>query len=193
MRLDELLRTACDVIVQRGLANTRAADVAAAAGVSQALVFYHFDSKDRMLAQAFAYAADQDVAQLDAVVNSAALPLDKLKAILKLYAPANGSKSWELWIDGWSEALRVPELEKVTRRLDQRWKEGLTKVIQECANARVVDCADPHAAAWRLTALVDGLAVAVTVHPRSISRRQLAEWVRLAAAREFNLDPKDLT
>ena len=44
LRLDELLRTACDVIVQRGLANTRAADVAAAAGVSQALVFYHFES-----------------------------------------------------------------------------------------------------------------------------------------------------
>ena len=39
VRLDALLRTACDVIVQRGLANTRTADVAQAAGVSQALVF----------------------------------------------------------------------------------------------------------------------------------------------------------
>ena len=57
MRLDELLRTAVDVIVERGLANTRTGDVARAAGVSQALVFYHFTNKDALLAQAFAYAA----------------------------------------------------------------------------------------------------------------------------------------
>ncbi len=73
LRLDELLRTACDVIVQRGLANTRdGATWPRPPGVSQALVFYHFESKDRLLAQAFAYAAEQDLARLDdsAVVRS---------------------------------------------------------------------------------------------------------------------------
>src|SRR6185503_18147010 len=86
VRLDSLLRTACDVIVERGLANTRTADVANAAGVSQALVFYHFSSKERLLAQAFAYAAEQDLARLDAVLEAALSPLEKLRRILKLYA-----------------------------------------------------------------------------------------------------------
>jgi AcrR family transcriptional regulator len=192
LRLDELLRTACDVIVQRGLANTRAADVAAAAGVSQALVFYHFESKDRLLAQAFAYAAEQDLARLDAVVSSTAAPLAKLRSIIKLYAPSSGSKSWELWIDGWAEAIRVPDLEKVIRRLDQRWKDAMARVIAECAAADKVDCPDPVASAWRLTALIDGLAVQLTVHPRLITRRQLADWVRVAAARELGIDPAEL-
>lgn len=70
IRLDALLRTACDVIAERGLANTRTADVAQAAGVSQALVFYHFATKERLLAQAFEYAVEQDLARLDAVVRS---------------------------------------------------------------------------------------------------------------------------
>ena len=70
VRLDALLRTACEVIVQRGLANTRTADVAQAAGVSQALVFYHFTTKERLLAQAFTYAAEQDLARLDTVIRS---------------------------------------------------------------------------------------------------------------------------
>src|SRR5215813_9424069 len=131
MRLDELMRTACDVIIQRGLANTRTSDVAAAAGVSQALVFYHFESKERLLAQAFAYAAEQDLARLDAVVEPNDPPLRKLWALLKLYAPTTGSKSWELWIDGWAEAQRAPDLEKVIRRLDQRWREGTANVISE--------------------------------------------------------------
>ncbi len=67
--------------------------------MSQALVFYHFASKERLLAQAFSYAAEQDLARLDAVVSSSANPLEKLRKILKLYSPAGTSKSWAMWID----------------------------------------------------------------------------------------------
>ena len=121
VRLDELLRTAVAVIVDRGLANTRTGDVARAAGVSQALVFYHFSTKDALLEQAFAYAAEQDLAGLAAVLDGAAPPSEKVRQIVDLYAPAGRSKAWQLWIDGWSEALRNPDLEKRSRRLDLRW------------------------------------------------------------------------
>lgn len=193
MRLDALLRTACDVIVERGLANTRTADVAHAAGVSQALVFYHFATKERLLAQAFTYAAEQDLARLDAVVGSAATPLDKLRRILRWYAPTGRSKPWSMRIDGWAESLRVPELEKVSRRLDLRWKEALTEVISAGVADGTFTCDDPVGAAWRINALIDGLAVQVTVHDRVISRRQLGDWVRLGAARELGLEPERLT
>jgi AcrR family transcriptional regulator len=187
--LDALLRTACDVILARGLPNTRTADVAAAAGVSQALVFYHFESKDRLLAQAFAYAAEQDLARLDEAMAAKSKPLDKLRKLLKIYAPTGNSKAWALWIDGWAESMRVPELESVSRRLDLRWKESLTDVITTGVADGTFACDDPTGAAWRIIALVDGLAVQVTVHDRVISRRQLGEWVRLAAARELGIEP----
>jgi len=192
IRLDALLRTACDVILERGLPNTRTADVAAAAGVSQALVFYHFESKDRLLAQAFAYAAEQDLAQLDAIVASKSQPLSKLKSILKVYAPTGTSKAWAMWIDGWAESMRVPELEAVSRRLDLRWKEALTEVITDGVTAGAFRCDDPVGAAWRLIGLIDGLSVQVTVHPDVISRRTLNSWVRTAASRELDLDPRRL-
>lgn len=192
VRLDSLLRTACDVIVERGLANTRTADVAQAAGVSQALVFYHFSTKERLLAQAFAYAAEQDLARLDAVVRSTAPPLTKLKRILKLYSPAGRSTSWAMWIDGWAESLRTPELEKVSRRLDLRWKQDLTTIIAAGVLDGTFTCDDPAGAAWRINALMDGLSVQAAVHERVISRRQLGEWVRLTTAREVGLAPEDL-
>jgi AcrR family transcriptional regulator len=192
VRLDSLLRTACDVILTRGLPNTRTADVANAAGVSQALVFYHFESKDRLLARAFAYAAEQDLARLDEIVSSKAKPLEKLRKILKFYAPTGASKAWALWIDGWAESMRVPELEAVSRRLDLRWKEALTDVITDGVADGVFACDDPTGAAWRLIALIDGLAVQVTVHHRVIARRQLNDWIRGAAARELGLEPARL-
>ena len=189
VRLDALLRTACEVIVQRGLANTRTADVAQAAGVSQALVFYHFATKERLLAQAFTYAAEQDLARLDAVTRSPAAPLDRLRRILKLFAPTGGSSAWAMWIDGWSESLRSPELERVSRKLDLRWKEALTEVIVAGVDDGTFKCDDPNAASWRIHALIDGLAVQITVHPRLITRKQYTEWVRLTAARELGIEP----
>ena len=192
VRLDGLLRTACDVIGERGLANTRAADVAAAAGVSQALVFYHFETKERLLAQAFTWAAEQDLNRLDAVATSSATPLEKVRKILKWYAPTGSSKSWAMWIDCWSESMRVPELEKVSRRLDLRWKDALTDVIVAGVKEGEFSCPDPTGAAWRVIALIDGLAVQVTVHERVISRRQLSDWVRVTAARELGLKPEQL-
>ncbi|HEY8533275.1 MAG TPA: TetR/AcrR family transcriptional regulator [Micromonospora sp.] len=192
VRLDSLLRTACEVIAQRGVANTRTADIAQAAGVSQALVFYHFSTKERLLAQAFAYAAEQDVSRLEAVLKSTASPLEKLKRILKLYAPNGRSPSWAMWIDGWAESLRTPELEKVCRRLDLRWKEALTEVITAgCQDGSFV-CDDAEGAAWRINALINGLAVQVAVHDRVLPRRLATEWIRLAVARELGLRPEQL-
>ena len=181
------------MILERGLPNTRTADVAAAAGVSQALVFYHFESKDKLLARAFAYAAEQDLARLDTVARSGAKPLDKLRKILKMYAPTGTSKAWAMWIDGWAESMRVPELEAVSRRLDLRWKEALTEVIAAGVEDGTFHCPDAYGAAWRLVALIDGLAVQVTVHDRVITRRQLADWVRTAASNELGVDASSLT
>lgn len=191
MRLDALLSTACEVIARRGLANTRTADVAAAAGVSQALVFYHFETKDNLLARAFEYAAEQELSRVETVVRSSAPPLEKVRRILRLYGP-NASKMWAMWIDGWAESMRVPELERVTRRLDLRWREALSEAIRAGVASGAFACPDPQGAAWRITALADGLTVQATVHDRIISRRQLGEWVRMVAGRELGVEPSQL-
>ena len=194
VRLDALLRTACDVIVARGLANTRAADVAAAAGVSQALVFYHFETKDKLLARAFEYAAEQDLEKLEAVLRANSAPLEKLRRVLRLYAPTTtNGKAWELWIDGWAESARVPELEKVTRRMDLRWREAIIEVITAGVGTGDFTCPDPTASAWRILALVDGLNIQATAHERLFSRRQIGEWIRVAAAHEIGVTPAQLT
>ena len=192
VRLDALLRTACEVIVRRGISNTRTADVAEAAGVSQALVFYHFTSKERLLAQAFEYAAEQDIARLDAVARANSDALTKLKRLMKLYSPVGRVPAWSLWIDGWAESMRTPELEKVCRRLDLRWRQDLGRVIEDGVTEGVFDCPDPTGAAWRINAVMDGLALQYAVHERMISRRQVTEWVRLSTAREVGLDPARL-
>ncbi|MFE7569332.1 TetR family transcriptional regulator C-terminal domain-containing protein [Streptomyces sp. NPDC057539] len=54
--------------------------------------------------------------------------------------------------------------------------------------AAVLGCADPVSAAWRLTAMLDGLAVQMTSCEGSLPRATMLEWADEALARELGLD-----
>jgi AcrR family transcriptional regulator len=187
VRREEILQATCDQVASRGFANTRAADVAAALGVSTALIFYHFDSKERLLSEALGFAAERDLTRLDSAARGPGTAQERLARILRLYAPVGSSPGWTLWIDAWAAALRNRELAAVSRRLDVRWKDTVAAVIAEGVAAGEVVCDDPSGAAWRITALLDGLAIQTTVHPGVLTRRQMNEWVQAAADAELGI------
>jgi AcrR family transcriptional regulator len=58
----KLLAGALETLRSRGIAGTSARSIASAAGVNQALVFYHFGSVDELLAAAVQHGAQQRVA-----------------------------------------------------------------------------------------------------------------------------------
>ena len=191
VRREEILRATCREVIARGFASTRVGDVAAALGVSTGLVFYHFTNKETLLGEAFRYAASEDLERLSATAAGDGSAAQRLDRILRLYSPAGSSEAWLLWIDAWGQALRSPELAEVSRQLDLRWKQTLATVIREGVAAGEFSCADPDGAAWRLTALLDGLGVQVAVH-RGLPAASLVDWVRAAAAAELATDPAAL-
>jgi AcrR family transcriptional regulator len=191
VRREEILAAAVEEVQTRGFAATRVADVAKALGVSTALVFYHFETKDRLLAAALQQAVERDLARLAATVARGRTPLEQVRGILRLYAPQGDAPGWTLWVDAWAEALRSKEMREVAQGLDRRWKETLADTIRRGNEAGSFECAEPDATAWRLTAMLDGLAVQVTV-TRNLTRAQLSRWVREAAAAELGIAPDAL-
>jgi AcrR family transcriptional regulator len=192
-RQEELLRAAVEQIQARGVASLRIADVASALGVSNALVLYHFSTKEKLVAAAFAYAAEGDLTHLRKLLGRRTSAVRRLRAAVRWYAPTGQAKGWRLWIEGWAAALREPALREVARDLDQQWKAELTAVIAEGAAAGEFPCEDPASSAWRLTALLDGLAVQMTSYAGSLSRAAMLEWTDEALARELGLDREALT
>ena len=187
-RREELLRAAIEQIEARGVAAVRIADVASALGVSNALVLYHFSTKEKLVAAAFTYAAEDDLAHLRKLLGRRTSALRRLRAAVRWYAPTGQAKGWRLWIEGWAVALREPALQEVTRDLDRRWKAALAEVIAEGVAAGEFDCPDPQATALRLTALLDGLAVQLTSYAGAVPRSRAQTWVDEALARELGLD-----
>ncbi|WP_308286493.1 TetR/AcrR family transcriptional regulator [Streptomyces griseorubiginosus] len=192
-RREELLRAAIEQIEARGVAAVRIADVASALGVSNALVLYHFSTKEKLVAAAFTHAAEDDLAHLRKLLGRRTTALRRLRSAVRWYAPTGQAKGWRLWIEGWAAALREPVLQEVTRDLDRRWKAALAEVIAEGVAAGEFRCPDPMGTALRLTALLDGLAVQLTSYPGAVSRARAQEWVDEALAGELGLEREALT
>ncbi|MEV0171654.1 TetR family transcriptional regulator C-terminal domain-containing protein [Streptomyces sp. NPDC050803] len=192
-RREELLRAAIEQIEARGVAAVRIADVASALGVSNALVLYHFSTKEKLVAAAFTYAAEDDLAHLRKLLGRRTTALRRLRAAVRWYAPTGQAKGWRLWIEGWAAALREPALREVTQDLDREWKAAIAEVIAEGVAADEFRCPDPSGAALRLTALLDGLAVQLTSYPGSLSRARAQEWAEEALDRELGLEREALT
>ncbi|UZI27283.1 TetR/AcrR family transcriptional regulator [Streptomyces sp. VB1] len=113
-RREELLRATVGQVEARGVSSVRIADVASVLGVSNALVLYHFSTKEKLVVAAFAYAAEADLE-------------------------------------------------------------------------------DPRSAAWRLTALLDGMAVQTTPYAGPLSRATMLRWTDEALARELGIGLAELT
>lgn len=189
VRRIEILDATIAQIEEHGTALLRIADVAAALQVSPALVVYHFQTKEDLIAQAFATAAQRDLDTLVQLTEASGSALERLRVALAWYAPTGRAKGWRLWIEGWAEGLRQPILQQVGSDFDVAWRAALISIIDEGVAVGQFATEDAVGAAWRITALLDGLAVQVIVHNGLVSRDQLIGWTMQMVAYELSIEP----
>jgi AcrR family transcriptional regulator len=186
VRREEILTATVDLVDRLGLAAVRVGDVANELGISASLVFYHFGTKDDLVAEAFAHAVERDLGRIDKVVASGE-PVERLRRLLRLYGPTGQAVGWRVWIDAWALAQREAHIRQVLRRLDLRWEAALREVVEDGVAAGAFTCADPAASVRRVSALLDGLSVATLVY-KTVTRAQLRDWVAGHVAHELGVD-----
>jgi AcrR family transcriptional regulator len=120
-RRTEILDVTCQVVIERGFAATRIADIAHKLGVSTGLIHYHFDSKEQLLAEAFKHAARQEMASLEEDLATAPNAVAQLDRVLQNYTPGQDDYDWLMWIDSWGEALRNPSMRDSLISMHTTW------------------------------------------------------------------------
>jgi AcrR family transcriptional regulator len=167
-RREQLLRSALEVIVARGYADTRIADVAEHAGTSPALVIYYFKTRDQLLTEALRYSEDAWYAagtQRLAAIGGAAGRLAELIAMTCLPGTDPAPRSeWLLWLDLWALSPRNPGVATVRRKFDERWRETISATILSGQESGEFDASvDAASFAVTLSALLDGMAVQIAL------------------------------
>ena len=193
LRREEILSATERQIQGHGIAALRIADVAAVLGVSPALVIYHFQTKENLVAESFRHAAEHDLLKVNRLVRGSGSVPSRLMSTLGWYAPTGRARGWLLWIDGWATGMRDQALAEVISDLDEQWRQAIADLIAEGVAAGDFTVEDPQEAAGRITALLDGLAVRTLVHGGGLSRPTMLEWLTRQTAWELGIAPEALT
>ncbi|MGA3215371.1 MAG: TetR family transcriptional regulator C-terminal domain-containing protein [Acidimicrobiales bacterium] len=187
LRRSELVSAAIRVMRRQGLLETTTRDVAAEAGVSPGLVHHYFKSQDDLVAEAFAEVANEDLTRVSAAVQASAGSVDRLATLVDAFTPPDAEWPFLLWIDAWAAAARHESVRIRSRSMNLRWVELFEQTFSDGVKDGVFDCPEPRAAAWRMLALLDGIAIQVVTRQTDISRATVAIWVHEAARREAGL------
>jgi AcrR family transcriptional regulator len=160
---ERILAAAVDRIASDGIDDVRIARIAMDAGVSTALVHYHFATREALLAEALEYSFEHagDV-RIGEEEEPAATHAERLAQMVDQCLPSSPSfeRDWVLWVELWLRAVRHPELRPTAEHLYARMRKWFAAAIREGIEAGEfnADC-DPEAVADRALALIDGFGV----------------------------------
>lgn len=182
VREELVVAAAGQAIAELGLANVRVADVAERAGMTPGHVTYYFPSKTHLLIQAISQSEDELVATVEAELVGIDDPWKRLFRLVQLSAAQEQrDPGWLLWFEVWSSGVTDPEIARVSHQLDARWRQVLEDVIVFGRERGVFETSDPRAAAFLLSATIDGLSAQLVVGAPSFSRDKLMRLFGSAA------------
>lgn len=178
VRRPQILAAAAEVIAERGLAKTRIADVAERADTSSPAVLYWFGTKSKLLTAALQEDERLFDERMAARLEALDSPSEKLREVFEICAE---DADWTLWLELWTRALHDEPMRETERQVESRWRAMLTEVIEEGRRTGEFTTDSPERAALAIGAMIDGLAVQVTIQDPAVSRERMLE-VCLASA-----------
>jgi len=198
-RREQILQAALEVIVERGYAETRIADVAERAGTSPALVIYYFKTRDQLLTEAIRYSEDlwyaTGTARLESITTAAG-QLTEMIAMTLLPPPAQPDtdpaprSEWLLWLDLWALSPRNSGVAAVRRKFDERWRQAIKAIVLAGQEAGEFTATDADEFAVTLSALLDGLAVQIALEDPDVPPARAYDLAMRYAAGQLGFEWK---
>jgi AcrR family transcriptional regulator len=187
---DRILAAAVGQIAREGIDGVRIARIAMDARVSSALVHYHFETRDALLAEALDYSYGQAG---DARISSGELPAashaERLASMIEQCLPTTPglAEDWVLWIELWLRAARHPEMRPVAEELYARLHAWFADEIAAGVKDGEFDRCDPDEVADRTLALLDGYGTRTLIGDGGMPLERARDSVNRSLARELGL------
>jgi AcrR family transcriptional regulator len=190
----QTLEAAVDVIGERGLCDTRVADIAGRAGLSPALLLYYFGSKDNLLTEALTFSEDRFYLNTFHELAEITDARVRLVRLIDLAIPPDRSTGevtgdWTLWLELWARALRDEEAARKRAALDRRWRTTIADIVR--AGQRIGDFSserDPDEFALCLGALMDGLVIQILLEDPDIDAKKMRRLCVETATTQLEFD-----
>lgn len=186
-RRRDLIEATIAVMQRKGMGEATSRDVTRAAGVSAGLVHHYFETFDDLLAKAFEEVAVADLERVREALVDIADPVARLDHLIEVFAPVGDDWQYQVWLDVWAVSAHHPTLLRAAQRCNAEWQQLMAALFRDGIAAGVFHCRDAEAAAWRVLALLDGMAIQTVAQQTTMPRTLLHGWVRDAARAEAGL------
>ena len=190
LRKPQIIAAAAEVLYERGLFDTRIGDIAERAGTSSPTILYYFESKDRLLEEAVAYADQAFYSRLSEGQDRFACAGDKLVHLIEETSLGPGGlNDYTLWMEIWVRARRDDTVRSSYFGLDRRQRDLIAGIVREGqATGDFSPTADPDDFALMLSGLMDGLGVQVTLGQPDVTPVRMVERCLALASNELGCD-----
>ncbi|MFG2294391.1 TetR/AcrR family transcriptional regulator [Streptomyces sp. NPDC048603] len=182
---ERILTAACEVIADIGFENISMRKVAEHAGVSKALLHYHFDTREKLFAEAMTHSFAQT--GLDTEDDTGSVPAAVVLArILRSMLPTDEElrQDWKLWQELWVRAQRDPAARHLAVDLYEQLHAWVAGAVERgIASGEFRPC-DVAALGTLVLALCDGLGIRVMLDdPRvDLATARSVIWRTIAPA-----------
>jgi AcrR family transcriptional regulator len=158
---ETILNAACEVIAEIGFENVRMRIVAERARVSTAALHYHFDTREKLFAEALRYSFEhtgRDIYEARSANDSAT---NRLARIITASLPTteNLRREWAMYQELWCRANREPEARAVAIELNRAQQGWIEETLADGIASGEFKACDPAAHARLISSLCDGFGV----------------------------------
>jgi AcrR family transcriptional regulator len=190
LRKPQIVAAAAEVLYERGLFDTRIADIAERAGTSSPTILYYFESKDRLLEETvdrsdreFYERISDGLAAHDSSVGKIVHLIEEI-----CLGPA-GLNDWTLWMEIWVRARRNDSVRRAYIRLDRRLRGLIADIVRDGQRSgEFTGDADPDDFALALSGLMDGLGVQVTLGQPDVTPERMVNCCLALASTELQCE-----
>jgi TetR/AcrR family transcriptional regulator, fatty acid metabolism regulator protein len=154
----DIIRSAYRTIARRGSHRTSLEVIADDAGVSKALILYHFGNKDALLLAAMQWALQRTQARIYDSVDRSKDARSQIAAVLDaIFVDAEANREFSLfYLDLVEHAARVPSFGSLTAMLDDTINGHFAEMIAAGVEQGAFDVDDVDAAARNMRAIIEG-------------------------------------
>ncbi|MXR40288.1 TetR family transcriptional regulator [Halobaculum sp. WSA2] len=157
--MDATYRALCE----HGYAELSVSHIAAEFEKSKSLLYYHYDSKDDLIAGFLRFAGDHFLTMLDEAEREADSPVQRIHAFVDIYLGAEMedlmAEAQRAIIDLRAQAVSEPRFREEFTRIDDHLRERLAVAIADGVESGTIDgTIDPdEAATWLLSTLTGAM------------------------------------
>jgi len=178
----EILMAAMQVFARKGVANSKMADIAEAAGIGKGTIYEYFTNKEDIFALAFQYFFQDMLVKIEQIMQQTDDPVEKLKIIIDVslneFIESSGDLAG-LMMDFWAEGVRRKDEKILTtmdiKRIYQGYRTLLSAVIQEGIEKGTFRQMDVLSLAAVLIAAFDGIFLQWIMEPGIIELRKVSQ------------------